>query len=175
MAGKRATQQQLIVVARERRPLNDMERAFVQNVAVLGMTAIKAAAAAGYAPTNSDRLLKRLEIVEAIGDLKEETARRLNITRDKITDGILGAIDRARMLGEPSTEIMGWRDLAKMCGYDVPDVKNKPLSEAQRRLVEKFEAMSDEQILALLAEPTGRILEHEEPEHGQGNERLAKS
>lgn len=63
--------------------------------------------------------------------------------------GLLDAIDRARLAGEPNTEINGWKEVSKMMGFYAPEIKKIDLTVTQGNLKSKFEQMSDQELLEL--------------------------
>jgi phage terminase small subunit len=71
----------------------------------------------------------------------------VEMTRKKVMDGFLEAIDQARVQADPATMIKGWTEVARMCGYYAPDAKKIEISISAKRLVDKFETMSDEELL----------------------------
>lgn len=44
----------------------------------------------------------------------------MRCSKEDSTRGILDAIDRARILGEPITEIAGWKEINVMYGHNAP-------------------------------------------------------
>lgn len=85
-----------------------------------------------------------LAIIAAEQKKNEET---VDMSRKKVMDGFLEAIDIARIQADPTAMIKGWTEVAKMCGYYAPDTKKVEISISAKRLVDKFETMSDEELL----------------------------
>jgi hypothetical protein len=96
--------------------LTQEEAEFVYNVEVIGLPARKAAEMAGMSPAK----IAAPHLVQARETLKKEMRGHLRITKEDVVDGYLGAIDRARLLAEPITEIAGWKEVAKILGHDAP-------------------------------------------------------
>ena len=96
--------------------LADDEASFVYNVEVLGLPTKKSADLAGmeahkiYAP----HIKQAREIVCA------ELNSRVNLSKEDVIRGMHDAVGRARILGEPMTEIVGWEKIAKLLGYEAP-------------------------------------------------------
>ena len=74
---------------------------------------------------------------------------QFKIRREDVINGVLDAIDRARLEGEPNTEIQGWKEVAKLMGYYAPEVLKVQLTDDQARWQKQFEGMSDEELLKL--------------------------
>lgn len=78
------------------------------------------------------------------------------ITRLNTIEGIIDGIEMARMMGDPGNVIKGWCEIAKILGHYAPEKKQIDLTIHQQALRSKFEAMSDEQLMAL---SQGRTIE----------------
>lgn len=92
------------------------EASFVYNVEVIGLPARAAARQAGLPPT----MISKPHLQQARELLRREVRGNLQVTKEDVTFGIKEAIDRARILGEPMTEIAGWDRLVKLHGLDAP-------------------------------------------------------
>lgn len=96
--------------------LTNEEASFVYNVEVLQMP-VNLAASQARMPLG--RAVSP-HIVQARETLKAELRRTTGITKEDCVYGMRDAVDRARILGEPMTEIVGWEKIAKLMGYDAP-------------------------------------------------------
>lgn len=96
--------------------LNAEEAQFVFNCEVLGLPVRKAASMAGLPVT----MVSKPHLQQARELLKREIRGVVNITKEDVVFGMREAIDRARILAEPATEIIGWKEIAKLLGYDSP-------------------------------------------------------
>lgn len=126
--------------------LSNAEAQFVYNVEVLGLPTMKAAQLADlpYSASRSDRVLAARAVT------KREVAASVQITKDDVLRGIKGAIDRAQIIAEPSTEIRGWEVINKMLGFDAPtqiDVRVQGTIETVQRQVKN---LSDDQLVKML-------------------------
>lgn len=132
-----------------------------------GMPVSAAARAAGFKGTGSAH--RNLEtdnrIQELIAKNKAQTAEDLKMTRKQVLEGFLEAIDIGRIQADPHAMVKGWTEIGKMCGYYAPEVKNVNLSISAKRMIDKFETMSDEELLRL-AEKTidGSFTREENPQ-----------
>lgn len=108
-----------------------------------------AAKKAGYASGSSNIAVwktdPRMMSIVAAEQKKNELVA--DMSRKKVMDGFLEAIDIARIQADPTAMIKGWTEVAKMCGYYAPDTKKIDISISAKRLVDKFETMSDEELL----------------------------
>jgi phage terminase small subunit len=125
------------------------------------LNASRAAREAGYAATSGadavtgHRLLRNAKARRAIEALQQAKAMELELDRNAIIQAILGAIRTAQEQGVPATMIRGWVEIAKITGLDKPETpearRNVPLSAGAERVKARFEAMSTEELLEILA------------------------
>ena len=80
------------------------------------------------------------------------------ITRLDVIEGVIDGIEMARMQGDSGNVIKGWTEVGKILGHYAPEVKKIELSMEQGRLKSKFEALSDEELLAI---QEGRVIDGE--------------
>lgn len=92
-----------------------------------------------------------------IARLRRSAAAQMRMSREKVQDIVLEAIQMGRMLGDPMSMIRGAQELNKMCGYYAAEKKEITLNESQRRLVQKFDDMSDEELLAAVGDDSNVI------------------
>lgn len=138
--------------------LTPRQERFVAEYAV-SRNGAAAARAAGYAPGSAKvtacRLLTKANLRRALGAYEREARRLLGTTREQVILHIQNAVDTAKVKGEPMTEIAGWREIAKLCGYyKEPRRPNRIVSAKERRILDDIKAMSDEELLAVV-DPTG--------------------
>ncbi|MGA0610082.1 hypothetical protein [Caldimonas sp. KR1-144] len=116
-----------------------------------GMTKKDAAAAAGYADINfeGNKLEKLPKITQALISERAKTAHMLGLTREKVLQGILDAIDSAKIISDPAVEIMGWKEIAKICGFYAPEVKKVELSGPAAKVLDRMQQLSDEELLRI--------------------------
>lgn len=83
------------------------------------------------------------------------TAAELALSRSDVIAAVLGAIQTAREQCDPATVIRGIMTIAKMMGFDKPEPpvawQSVPLSPGAERLKAKFAAMSDAELMEIIA------------------------
>jgi len=128
--------------------LNEAEQQLVYNIEVLGMSQARAAELAGVASFQS--VLKRPDVIDAREKLRAAVRQRADITKDDVIAGIKKAVDQADLLADPMAQIAGWREIAKMLGYDAPrEVKitvSADISTRRRQIAQ----LDDEELIELL-------------------------
>lgn len=136
-------------------PLTVKEEKFVENVVLYGMTAAAAARHAQCQPT----VAYKPTVIAAIAAMRAENAAKMEVTRDKVLNGLQDAIERARVMGEPLTEIAGWREVAKVAGLYDSKPAGKDLTDKQKHFLDKISEMSDEELTMLTAKPVGALID----------------
>ena len=98
-----------------------------------GLSAVAAGKAAGYSDATSRQMAPgRAQAVQrTLDEARQALARATNIRKKDVIMGVLDAIDRARLAGEPNTEINGWKEVAKLMGYYAPEVKKIDLDNGK--------------------------------------------
>lgn len=151
--------------------LTHNQKHYVENRA-FGMGKQDAARAAGYATASAAADATNLEqlpkITEALASERAMNARLIGYSRQDVLEGLKSAIDDAKILADPSSQIAGWREIAKICGYYAPEVKEVHLTGAQLRARGELELLSDDELLRLSNRPaiegqSTRIEDHDRP------------
>ena len=135
----------------------------------LGMTQTEAARAAGYADPARDayHVLHRTNVAAELAKRRAIIAKKLQVTKDDVIEGLARAIKDAVLLSDPQAQIAGWREIAKIIGAYAPEVKKLELSSAHRRVLTHLETLSDEDLLRV-ADGERNILEGEFEELSDG-------
>lgn len=144
--------------------LTNEEAEFVYNVEILDLPTKKAAQLAGlpYKSTGTPLIKQARELVR--GELRGN----LQVTKEDATFGLKEAINRARLFGEPMTEIAGWDRLIKLHGLDEPQKININLTASLDALKAQVRGMSDKDLLALAGGSEVIDAEFYEVRDGQG-------
>ncbi len=134
--------------------LSQKQERFVDLYAISG-NSTDAARLAGYSTKTArvigqENLLKPA-IKEALEARQQAYQAELKITKDEVVSGLLSAIQMGREQGNPAVMISGLVQIAKMLGFFEPERVSVQLSAGGERLRAKYEAMSDEQLLAIIA------------------------
>jgi phage terminase small subunit len=133
---------------------------FVDEYVVCG-NAAAAARAAGYREKCARQVgfenLTKPYIQTAVQARQQAHAARLELSRQNVIQAILEAIKTAQEQGAPATMIRGWVEIAKITGLDKPETpeqrrRNVPLSSGAEHVKARFETMSTEELLEILAE-----------------------
>ena len=122
---------------------------------VTGGNAAEAARRAGYSERTAKaiacELLTKPDLQEAVQALQAQNAAQWEITRKDVIAGVLEAIGMARAQGEPMAMIAGYRELARMMGFNAPEAHRVEVTTpaAASAMLAKLVAMSDTDLAAL--------------------------
>jgi len=72
------------------------------------------------------------------------------MTRKKVMDGMLEAIEMAKLQAEPATMVNGWREIGRMCGYYAAERKILDINITAKRAVDQLEMLSDGELLEMI-------------------------
>lgn len=122
---------------------------------LVDMNATRAAIRAGYSPrtakSQASRLLSYVDLQKEIARKQAQTTLRLEISRDDVVIGLLGAIELAREQGDPNTMIRGAAELNKMLGFYAQRGANKEKYVAEGGDLQKaLKFMGDNELLSLM-------------------------
>ena len=134
------------------RVLNDQQRVFVDAI-MAGRNGSTAARMAGYSnpEVQHHALLQRPTIVQALRFLHKKHEKVSDMSRKKVMDGFLEAIEMAKIQADSGVMISGWREIGRMCGYYAPVESRIKLDISGNVVVEKLNALTDEELVQLIA------------------------
>lgn len=116
-----------------------------------GKSIPEASKEAGYAnPSGAYQALSCTELQQHLKEARTRLVEAADLKRIDIVDGILEAIELARLATDPGSMIRGYAEIAKMLGFYEPEKKIVELTANQGRIRQKFEIMTDEELLKLV-------------------------
>lgn len=133
--------------------LTEQQAAFV-DATLHGKNRYDAAREAGYVDsdgrTEPSTAEKSVNIQRALREARAELSSAAQISRADVIDGMMEAINMARLAADPATMVKGWSEVAKILGHYAPEVKRVEITDNQKRIQHKFTAMTDEELLAAI-------------------------
>ena len=114
-----------------------------------GETIRAAAEAAGVTERTAYNVKNATDVREYLDKNRSELSNALQINRGEIVAGMMEAIDLAKLIADPGSMIRGYTEIAKMLGLYAPEVKEVHITMGQRAIANKYEAMSDEDLLKI--------------------------
>jgi hypothetical protein len=153
--------------------LTERQRLFVDGI-MRGMNQMTAARAAGYATPQVDgsRVMHSPQVQAALKHLHKKYEKASQMSRKKVMDGLLEAIEMAKIQSEPAVMVSGWREIGRMCGYYAAEKKIVDVNITAKRAVDALETMSDDELLEMI-EKDEEVLEGEFTEMLGDNEQNA--
>lgn len=136
---------------RESNILLPAQQTFVDGV-LDGLTNQAAAELAGR--QNGAQMASVPKIQEEIAKARELISDATLLRRVDTINGILDAIQMAKLISDPTAVIRGWVEIGKILGHYAPEVREVHVSMGQARIKHQLEAMSDEDLLRLSDEAT---------------------
>lgn len=113
----------------------------------------RAALAAGYGESGRSvaavRLLGNASVRAAIEARQGVDARRLQIERQDVIQGLLEAVQMARERREPAAMVAAWRELGRLLGFYAPERREVAVVAGVGRA--RYEAMSDRELAEIVA------------------------
>jgi hypothetical protein len=135
--------------------LTQAESQYVYNVEVLGLPFKKAASMAGL----TIGMTTKPHVMQARETVRRELRGQMAITKEDVLYGIKEAIDRAKIIAEPSTEIAGWKQISLMLGYDSPARLDINMRESIHVVQTHVRGMSDAALVDMLG--AGNVIDGE--------------
>lgn len=103
--------------------------------------------------------INKPHIVQARQLAKQELRDTMAITKDDVVHGVRDAIDRARIIAEPSTEIRGWEVISRLLGFDAPTKIDVNLRESIHVVQQQVRSLPDEELVKMLG--AGNVIDGE--------------
>jgi len=142
--------------------LSDQQKLLVEGLVDKGMNQTEAFKYAGYAHgvQGNHRVLSYPKVQAAMTERFKHAEAHLKLNREMVLDGMMEAIDMAKVQADPEVMIQGWREVGRMCGYYAPEVKKIQMDVTHKRLMSQFETLSDEELLKIAAD-NAKVIEAE--------------
>ena len=89
--------------------------------------------------------------------IKAEANANSKVSREKVTQIVLDAVDMAKVMSSPGEMIRGAAELNKMNGYYAPDKVDIQVEARLKRVQTQYESMSDAELLEVMGEAVDPI------------------
>lgn len=141
----------------KRQKLDPARQAYVEARAK-GVSRQQSAILAGLNPdpNNAQRMEETPKVAAELARLRAEAAKNTDMTKEKVIAGILEAIDLAKVMADPQGMIAGYRELAKILGYNAPEVRKVEKRINKTDLLNALDQLDDTELLRLR---NGRVVE----------------
>ena len=131
-----------------------MKERFVQGIES-GMSPPQAATYAGSRdPVQYANLMLRQDewVRGQMERIRAEANANSKVSREKVTQIVLDAVDMAKVMSSPGEMIRGAAELNKMNGYYAPDKVDIQVEARLKRVQTQYESMSDAELLEVMGE-----------------------
>ena len=149
-----------VPVVSPERFLTEKMMMFVRHWAA-GESILSASARAGYSDhgTMGYKLAKDPRIIKVYEREKKAYEASCQMSRKRVMDGFLEAVDMARIQADPTAMIAAWREVGKMCGYYEP-VRRVIDVNVNGQITQKVERLDDETLLKIIkGEANGEVMD----------------
>jgi phage terminase small subunit len=107
--------------AMDTRPLTARQKAFVTEYRRGKAAAVRAGCPdTPAARVTACRWLQDPRIAALIEREDKKLTREVGTTRQRVIEGLLKAVDEARKASDPLLQILGWREIGRLCGHYPP-------------------------------------------------------
>lgn len=121
---------------------------------LVDMNGAAAAERAGYgipgARVAAHRLLTNANVRAVLDARQAQDAKRLGIEREEAIQGLLEAIEMARMKGDPAGMIGGWKAISQMLGFSEPQAVRRTASVSSLDISARLETMTDDELQVII-------------------------
>lgn len=140
------------------KPLTEKQKLFVKLWAQ-GETILAASLKAGYADhgTYAYRMVRMPNVLALYDAEKRAYEEAAGMSRKKVMDMLLESYQAAKTLDEPSSMVSAAREIGRMCGYYEPVRVKHDVSVEGKVLVERVNALSDEQLIEMIAQASAAM------------------
>lgn len=137
--------------SRKQSALLEQRRAAFVEARASGLTVADSMVAAGMQPNDgTGHQLEKNPVVQAMLTAQgRKNAYMLGLTREDVLEGMMEAVQQAKLIADPMAQIAGWREVAKICGFYAPEVKKIELGDSAKTFLQRLEQMDDAELLKL--------------------------
>ncbi len=132
------------------KPLTLQQREFAKLWAS-GESIASATVRAGYADEGFGYRMARMPSILRVYQAEKAAYEQASqMTRKKVMDGLLEAVEMAKLMAEPATMVSGWREIGRMCGYYEPVKHTLDINIKGDVTLRQLNSMSDAELLKAL-------------------------
>lgn len=134
------------------KPLTDKQKLFVKLWAE-GDSISGACLRAGYADAHlAYRMARQPNILALKAQHEAQYQQAAQMTRERVMEGLLEAVEMAKLMSEPATMVSGWREVGKMCGYYAPVEHKVKIDVTGNIVLDRMNSMTDAELLKVISQ-----------------------
>ncbi len=151
---------QVALLADPNKPLTEKAKLFIRFWAQ-GESITSASARAGYGDgaTYAYKVAKLPQAIALYNEEKRLYEAAAQMTRKQVMDGLMEGIEMAKLAGEPSSVITGWKTIGQMCGYFEPRKVSVDVNVSGNVTMQQMNKLSDAELLRVIHEGVQNDLE----------------
>lgn len=133
--------------------LTEEQTKFLYFLDVVGVAVARACDLSGVSPYDANKMLQDPDVAHARNVQKELTRHKTGFTREDVTEGIHDAVQQAKLLADPMSQIRGWTEIARINGLDAPKKVEIEITNVDANSpAEQLKYLSTEALAALVDE-----------------------
>ena len=135
------------------KPLTEKQKLFVKFWAE-GDSITAASVRAGYndGASIAYRMVKMPNVLKLKAQYEAKYEEESQMSRKKVMDGFMEAIEMAKLMAEPASMISGWREIGKMCGYFAPVEHKVKVDVTGNIILDRMNSMTDAELLKVISQ-----------------------
>lgn len=134
------------------KPLTEKQKMFVKLWAE-GDSLAGASLRAGYADAGlAYRMARQPNILALKAQYEAKYQQAAQMTRERVMEGLLEAVEMAKLMSEPATMVSGWREVGKMCGYYAPVEHKVKVDVTGNIVLDRMNSMTDAELLKVISQ-----------------------
>ena len=114
-----------------------------------GMDKKKAANAVGFSLAKMYSTERKERVQKALDIRRQQNKAAARVTREQVVQGMLRAIEDAKLMSDPGNQIAGWREIGKMLGYYEPERKVVELADNREEALRQLSQVEVDELLTM--------------------------
>lgn len=136
--------------------LSPQQRTAVEAL-TMGMNKRQAAEKANVHVATVAKWLKQSHIQRYMSQLQTDTSDMISVTKPKVVQMLMEAIEDAKLQADPGVQIKGLRELGLMLGFYAPEEKRISYTNTEAQIQRSLTEMSEKDLLAMAGNATNVI------------------
>lgn len=135
-----------------RQPMNPFEKFEAIQKIASGEVPTQVFRDLGYArpEVQAHAFMQDPDVQQQIMAINRQLAAKYEVSREDVVQGLMEAIQDAKLLADPQAQISGWKEIGKMLGYYAPkETKITAQIDHKGQITGRLQSMSTEELLRL--------------------------
>lgn len=136
--------------------LSPQQRTAVEGLA-MGLNKTQAAAKANIGVNTLSKWLTQSHVQRYMAQLQQDTSDMISVTKPKVVQMLMEAIEDAKLQSDPGVQIKGLRELGLMLGFYAPEERHISYTNTEAQIQRHLTEMSEKDLLALAGKDSNVI------------------